>query len=61
MTMVPETLTLGRMCFQGDNTVRENRNQYVMLYSALLARRIRLAGLLFLRKSHTHDIIGRLV
>jgi hypothetical protein len=47
---------------KGDNTVRELKNQYCMDYVAQLVsrRKIRLAGLFFLRKSHTHDVIGAL-
>lgn len=46
----------------GDNTVRELKNQYMLQYmSNLIARRkIRMGGILFLRKSHTHDKIDQL-
>lgn len=44
-----------------DNTVREAKNQYVLKYLAALCGKflVKTTGLLFLRKSHTHDLIGR--
>ena len=39
--------------------MRENRNQWMMLYSALMARcHFRAVCMAFLRKSHTHDRVG---
>jgi len=46
----------------GDNTVRESKNQWVLKYISNLVgrRKLRLAGMAFLRKSHTHDRIDQL-
>lgn len=46
----------------GDNTVRELKNRYCMQYlmNLVARRKVRLAGMYFLRKSHTHDKIDQL-
>lgn len=46
----------------GDNTVRELKNSFNILYlgSLIGRRKVRLASLHFLRKSHTHDRIDQL-
>lgn len=46
---------------QGDNCVRENKNAFVLAYLSLLVQRfkVRVAALAFLRKSHTHNGLGR--
>jgi hypothetical protein len=55
----PPCHPLLRSSSQADNTVRENRNQWMMLYMAALCRRhFNLTSLAFLRKSHTHDRPG---
>jgi hypothetical protein len=43
-----------------DNTVREAKNQHMLKYLAALCGtyRVKMSGLLLLRKSHTHDLIG---
>ena len=45
----------------GDNTVRELKNQFLLAYISNLVgrRKMRMAGLYFLRKSHTHDRIDQ--
>lgn len=41
--------------------MRENRNQFLMLYaSSIIRKHIRLCCLAFLRKSHTHDRIDQM-
>ena len=44
-----------------DNTVRETKNQYVFSYinNLVAQRKMRLAGCMFLRKSHTHGRIDQ--
>ena len=44
-----------------DNTVRETKNQYVFSYinNLVAQRKMRLAGCMFLRKSHTDDRIDQ--
>ena len=46
----------------GDNTVRELKNQFNFAYLAQLLgrRKMELAAMLYLRKSHTHDKIDQL-
>lgn len=45
---------------EGDNTVRELKNQWAMLYNCRLAQinKFRMTAMFHLRKSHTHDQIG---
>ena len=46
----------------GDNTVKELKNQFLILYAANLIsrRKFRMVTFQFLRKSHTHDKIDAL-
>ncbi|CAE7274660.1 unnamed protein product [Symbiodinium sp. CCMP2592] len=46
----------------GDNCVRENKNSFVLSFQSLLVQRFkaRVAGLAFLRKSHTHNGLDQL-
>jgi hypothetical protein len=43
-----------------DNTVREAKNQFMLKYLGALCGKflVKVSGLLLLRKSHTHDLIG---
>lgn len=54
---MPQTLII---C--GDNTVRELKNQFNFAYLAQLLgrRKMKMAAMLYLRKSHTHDRIDQL-
>lgn len=54
---MPQTILIG-----SDNTVREAKNSYLLSYLANLTQRglAKCAGLLNLRKSHTHDAVDQL-
>lgn len=51
----------GSLLLLGDNTVREMKNTFLMSYLKTLVgqRKFRMAAMLYLRKSHTHDKIDQ--
>ena len=46
---------------EADNTSRENKNQTVLRYLAMLCRKLgfQVASMLNLRVGHTHNILGQ--